>query len=101
MLGPDGQSLSGVEVVGLTALRDSALLEGASFTLTGLNPQRSRELFNQHRGKKLGKVVTVRGNAAQPVTVKLEPCGTVKGRLVDERGNPVPGVPVILSEDAQ
>jgi hypothetical protein len=100
VLGPDGQPLRGVEVVGLTALGDSELLEGASFTVTGLNPQGSRELLFQHRGKKLGKVVTVRGNAAQPVTVQLEPCGTVKGRLVDERGNPVPGVPVILSDDA-
>jgi len=100
VLGPDGQPLSSVEVVGLTALRDSELLEGASFTVTGLNPQGNRELFFQHRGKKLGKVVTVRGNAAQPVTVKLEPCGTVKGRLVDERGNPAPGVPAILCEDA-
>jgi RNA polymerase sigma factor (sigma-70 family) len=98
--GPDGQPLSGVEVIGLTALRDSELLEGASFTVTGLNPQGSRELFFQHRGKKLGKVVTVLGNAAQPVTVKLQPCGTVKGRLVDERGNPVSSVRVCLSEDA-
>ncbi|HEV3443370.1 MAG TPA: sigma-70 family RNA polymerase sigma factor [Gemmataceae bacterium] len=100
VLGPDGQPLSGVTVVGLTALRDSELVEDASFTVTGLNPQGSRELFFQHPGKKLGKVVTVRGNAAQPVTVKLEPCGSVKGRLVDERGNPVPGVRVCLSEDA-
>jgi len=99
VLGPDVEPLNGVEVVGLTALRDRESLEGASFTLTGLNPQGSRVLFFQHRGKKLGKVVTARGNAAQPVTVKLEPCGTVKGRFVDERGNPVPGVPVILSED--
>jgi len=75
------------------------VLKGASFTVTGLDPQGSRELFFQHRDKKLGKVVTVRGNAVQPVTVKLEPCGTVKGRLVDERGDAVPGVRVILSED--
>jgi RNA polymerase sigma factor (sigma-70 family) len=100
VLGPDGQPLSGVDVVGLTSLRDRELLEGASFMVSGLNPQGSRVLFFQHRGKKLGKVVTVQGNAAQPVTVKLEACGTVKGRLVDERGNPVPGVRVWLSEDA-
>jgi Carboxypeptidase regulatory-like domain len=81
-------------------LADGESSEGASFTVTGLNPQDTRVLFFQHRGKKLGKVVTVRGNAAQPVTVKLEPCGSVKGRLVDERGNPVPGVRVCLSEDA-
>jgi RNA polymerase sigma factor (sigma-70 family) len=100
VLGPDGKPVRGVKVVGLTALRHSELLEGASFTVTGLNPQGSRELFFQHRDKKLGKVVTVLANAAQPVTVKLEPCGTVTGRLVDEHGKPVPGVRVSLSEDA-
>ncbi len=100
VLGPDGQPLTGVTVVGLTAFREiSEQLEGASFTVTGLNPRGNRELFFQHRGKKLGKVVTVRGNAAQPVTVKLEPCGAAIGRLVDEHGNPMPGAYVILSED--
>lgn len=101
VLGPDGQPLSGAQVVGLTALRDDReLLEGASFTVTGLNPQVSRELFFQHRDKKLGKVVTVRGDAAQPVTVKLEPWGAATGRLVDELGVPIPHAHVILSEDA-
>jgi hypothetical protein len=57
-------------------------------------------LFFQHAGKKLGKVLTVRGNAAQPITVKLESCGTVIGRVVDERGNPVPGIHLCLSEEA-
>jgi hypothetical protein len=100
VLGPDGQPLNGVKVVGLTALRDGEMLEGASFTVTGLNAHGARVLFFQHHGKKLGKVVTVRANMPQPVTVKLEPCGTVKGRLVDGRGKPMPGVPVLLGEDA-
>ncbi|HEV8062256.1 MAG TPA: sigma-70 family RNA polymerase sigma factor [Gemmataceae bacterium] len=100
VLGPNGQPLTGVTVVGLTAFRDiSELLEGASFTVTGLNPQGSRQLFFQHRAKKLGKVVTVQGNAAQPMTVQLEPCGTAIGRMLDEHGNAMPGAYVILSED--
>ncbi len=100
VLGPDGQPLTGVTVVGLTAFREiSELLEGASFTATGLNTHGSRELFFQHRGKKLGKVVTVRGNEPQPLTVKLEPCGKAIGRLLDEHGNAMPGAYVILSED--
>jgi hypothetical protein len=100
VLGPDGQPLSGVEVVGLTALRDrSELLEDASFTVTGLNPQGSRVLFFQHRGKKLGKVVTARGDMVQPLRVPLEPCGTIHARLVDPSGNPVPGATVQFSED--
>jgi RNA polymerase sigma factor (sigma-70 family) len=99
VLGPDGEPLPGVQVVGLTALRDCESLEGASFTVTGLNPQGSRTLFFQHRGKKLGKVVAIRGDTVQPLTVKLNPCGTVTGRLVDERGNAMPGVRLHLGED--
>jgi RNA polymerase sigma factor (sigma-70 family) len=99
--GPDGQPLLGVQVVGLSAVRmDSEMLESSSFTVTGLLPQGSRELFFQHREKKLGKVVTVRANAAQPIMVNLEPCGTATGRLVDELGIPMPGAYAILSEDA-
>ena len=98
--GTDGEPLSGVQVVGLTVLRDkSELLEGSNFTVTGLNPQGSRDLFFQHPGKKLGKVVTIRGNTQQPLAVTLEPCGAVTGRLVDENGNPVPGAHVIFSEN--
>jgi RNA polymerase sigma factor (sigma-70 family) len=100
VLGPDAQPLGGVQVIGLTALRDGEVLEGASFTVTGLNPRASRELFFQHRGKKLGKVVTVGGNTTRPVTVKLERCGTVKGRLVDERGNAMQRANVCLGEEA-
>jgi hypothetical protein len=98
--GPDGLPLTGVQVVGLTAVRlDCEVLENASFTVTGLNSQDSREIFFQHREKKLGKVVTVRADAAQPVTVKLEPCGTATGRLVDELGIPMPRARLVLSED--
>jgi RNA polymerase sigma factor (sigma-70 family) len=101
VLGPDGQPLSGVEVAGLSALREEKeWLEGASFTITGLNRQGSRELFFRHRGKKLAMHITVPANAPRPVTVTLEPCGIVRGRLLDERGSPVPGVRVCFNEDA-
>ncbi len=101
VLGPDGRPLDGVEVVGLSELREAReTLEGATFTVTGMHPQGSRELVFQHRLKNLGRVVTVRGNATEPVTVQLEPCGTVHGRFVDELGNPLPAAYVVFSEDA-
>ena len=100
VVGPDGQPLNDVEAIGLTFDRlVSERLEGSSFTVTGLSPERTRELFFQHPGKKLGKVVTVSGNSTQPLTVQLEPCGAVRGRFVDAQGNPVPGAYVAFSED--
>ncbi len=91
---PDGQSLTGVRVIGLTAMADYEILESASFTITGLNPQLTRNLFFLHRGENLGKVLTIHGHETRPLRVQLEPCGTVIGRLVDKAGKPVRGVNV-------
>src|SRR5262249_27306068 len=41
VVGPDGKPLTGVRVVGLTAMPDDEVLDGASFTVRGLNPSRS------------------------------------------------------------
>jgi RNA polymerase sigma factor (sigma-70 family) len=94
VVGSDGQPLAGVRVVGLTAIPDIELLECASFTVVGLNPGRSRNLFFHHRGKDLGKVLTIRGDEPEPLTVQLDPCGSILGRLVDKSGRPVPEVTI-------
>jgi RNA polymerase sigma factor (sigma-70 family) len=93
---PDGNPLGGVRVVGLTSMPDTEVLPGSSFTVEGLNPRRPRQLIFEHREKGLGKVVTVRAEAG-PLTVRLEPCGVVAGRVVDREGKPVPGERVYFS----
>jgi hypothetical protein len=98
---PDGKPLTGVKVTGLSALPDyDEMLEGASFTVTGLNPVRSRDLFFYHRGKALGRVLTVRGDEAQSLMVQLQPCGWVIGRIVNREGKPVPGLRLHFFSDA-
>jgi RNA polymerase sigma factor (sigma-70 family) len=92
VIGPDGMPLTGVEVVGLTAVSDEELLEGESFTVRGLNSRCGRELLFRHRGKRFGTLLTIRGDEREPLTVRLEPCGDVLGRLVDKKGKAVPGV---------
>jgi RNA polymerase sigma factor (sigma-70 family) len=94
LVGPGGEPLTGVEVVGLTALPKEELLDGASFSVKGLNPLCSRELIFLHRQKNLGKALSVRGDEAGPLTVRLDPCGSILGRLVDRGGKPVPEVPL-------
>jgi hypothetical protein len=92
VVGPEGKPLTGVEVVGLAALPYDEMLDSASFTVTGLNPRRSRDLFFRHREKGLGKVLTIRGDETGPLTVQLDPCGSIIGRMVDEGGKPVPEI---------
>jgi RNA polymerase sigma factor (sigma-70 family) len=94
VVGPDEKPLTGVRVIGLTALPEDEMLEGASFTVAGLNPRRSRDLFFHHKGKSLGKFLTIGVNQTEPLTIKLDPCGSVLGRLVDKRGKPIPEVTV-------
>jgi hypothetical protein len=96
VVGPDGEPLSGVRAGGLSSGPDMETLAGASFTVGGLSPGRPRELFFHHREKGLSKVVTVRGDEAEPLAVRLEPCGAVLGRLVDKGGAPVSGVTVAV-----
>lgn len=97
VVGPDGKPLAGVEVVGLIPTPEAEVLEGAVFTVTGLNPRRSRELFFHHKGMGLGKYLIISGDEAKPLAVQLVPCGRVVGRVVDWRGRPVPGVVVGFS----
>jgi hypothetical protein len=68
----------------------------STFELTGLAPGESRNLAICQPNRKIGKVLTVRYDEKSPpsLTVTLEPCATVKGRLVDEDGVPVKGLRV-------
>jgi RNA polymerase sigma factor (sigma-70 family) len=100
VVGPDGQPLSGVEVVGLMAPACDELLNGPVFSVTGLNPRCTRDLSFRHLEKRLGRVLTIPGDETGPLTVQLEPCGTILGRLVDKGGKPVPGVILLFNRGA-
>jgi hypothetical protein len=51
-----------------------------------------REVAFFHESKHLAGIVKVSGHAKGPLTVKLEPCGIVRGRLVTEDRKPQPDV---------
>ncbi len=99
VIGPDGKPLSGVAVCGLTSMPDGEMLEGASFLVEGLNPRRTRELSFHHKEKGLGKCLTIRGDQTKTLTVQLEPCGEVIGRMVDKSGSPASEVKIFFSSE--
>jgi protocatechuate 3,4-dioxygenase beta subunit len=96
VVGPSGEPLIGVDVVGLTAIPDEDRLPDSSFNVGDLNPRSVRALSFRHTEKNLGQALTVRGDETSPLHVALEPCGTITGRLIDQAGHPVPGVTVNL-----
>ena len=62
-------------------------LEGASFTVRNVDPLKPRRVQFLHRERKLAGSVTVQGDEAGPINVKLEPWATIKGRIVDSVGD--------------
>src|SRR5262249_19571550 len=94
VIGPDDQPIAGVEVRGLSPRWfEVETLKGSEFTVRGLNPRSNRQLTFHPKEKNLGFLVKeLRGATPEPLTVKLQPCGSVSGRIVDQDGQPVAGV---------
>ena len=95
--GPDGKPLTGTNVFGLTAYGGwpnwtRAPLKSAEFTVYGLNAKDERLVVFILAEKHLAWALHVRGDAKDPLTVKLEPWGIVTGRLMTEDGKPQSGV---------
>jgi protocatechuate 3,4-dioxygenase beta subunit len=92
---PDGKPLEGVSVDGSWGLSLHVRnLPTARFELPTIDPDHPRPLFFRHRGRKLAAAVLFRGDEPMPVTVRLQRCATLSGRIVDEDGQPRAGVHV-------
>jgi len=95
---PDGKPLPGAIVSGMTELWPITFsLKKAECTIYALDGVRQRHIVFYHRERKLGGHVIVRGNEQEAVTVRMEPLGTVAGRLLDPDGQPLAGIEVSLS----
>jgi len=90
VIGPDGKPLTGVAVFGLGR---NGVVNGAEFTVRGINPKATRHLLFFHKEKNLGFYLKeLPGEKDGPLTVKLQPCGAAFGRMVDRDGKPVAGM---------
>jgi RNA polymerase sigma factor (sigma-70 family) len=110
VVGLDGKPLDGALAFGITAVPDpgqqtlprserfgppeKARLEKAEFMAIGLNPKDPRCLVFVHPEKKLGKIQEVRGDEEGDLTIKLEPLGSVTGRLVNADGSAAGGLTI-------
>jgi hypothetical protein len=99
ILGPDDKPLDSVQAAGLVPGERPEALKSPEFTLTGLG-ERKRILLFLHTEKKLGAAVVVRGDADEAITVKMQPLGSVEGRVLDADGKPWAGLKVKLHPQA-
>jgi hypothetical protein len=90
---PDGKPIEGVSIGGVWGIAPQIeQLPTAEFRLPTINPKHPKPFFFHHRDKNLGAAVLFKGDEKMPVTVRLQPCGTLAGRLLDEDGQPRAGV---------
>ncbi len=93
VLDPDGKPLDGVRVAGL---RDMGYWSntGAAFTVESLQPNKPRLLQFVHDGRKLSGSLSLSGNEKEPLSIRLQPWGTLTGRLIVTQGEPLDGARV-------
>jgi RNA polymerase sigma factor (sigma-70 family) len=98
VVGPDGQPLPGVTVFGRLQLFSKEVLPGAELTMRRNPREPKRPLVFYHKEKNLGYYVKeLQGDNSEPLTVKLQPCGSASGRIVDPDGEPVVGQHLVFA----
>jgi len=91
LLDPDGKPLSGGIVCG-NIQRAWYPIQGETFRIEGYYPDRPRDLFFHHPERKLAGYYRLEGKPPVPLTIRLQPAGSIRGRLMDDSGNPISGI---------
>ena len=91
LLDPEGKPVVGAESQGMTEFPwdFETRLRTATFRVTKLHPDHSRRILFIKEDRKLIGFLLARENGVSPYTVRMEPWGVVKGRVVDENGKPI------------
>jgi hypothetical protein len=100
LVGPDGKPFPGATAYSLSPGILCGPLADDKFTVQGLNPRRGHDVLFISKDRKLGAFLALKGEIKEPLTVRLEPCGTVSGRLLDQDGEPVANAVVRLEVTA-
>jgi hypothetical protein len=92
---PDGRPIGGTKTSGITDLFSSSIeyeQDSPSFEINGLDPSTPRRVIIIHSGRKLIGSAYLKGDEAAPVTIRLQPWGTIVGRIIDDDGQPCRGL---------
>ncbi len=106
VVGPDGQPVRDAWFFSRVTLAPTGVwrqwtganhgnVHNGRFEVHGLDPKTEVPVYFLDPKRKLGAVVKLSGQSAAggPVTVRLEPCGAARARIVGPGGKPVAGYP--------
>ncbi len=95
VVGPDGKPLDVVEMIDPKMMwQKPVILRDSHFTATALDPGRPRWFFFHQHARQWGAALQIRGDETDPLTVRLQPCGSATGRVLDAKGRPWSGLSV-------
>jgi 5-hydroxyisourate hydrolase-like protein (transthyretin family) len=96
IVGPDGRPLTDVTVDGRRSGGGSETMQESTIEAINFSSDETRTIVFHHQERDLGWVARIRpqDGAAAAITVKLEPCATVTGRLLYEDAAPCTGLNV-------
>jgi beta-lactamase regulating signal transducer with metallopeptidase domain/uncharacterized GH25 family protein len=86
---PDGKSLAGAVYSGSVSWGSWVSAQGDTFRVEGYYPDQPRELFFYQPDRNLAGYYKLTGSPPKNLTIKLQPAGAVRGRLVDDRSQPL------------
>jgi hypothetical protein len=96
LTGPDGKPLIGALAFNLTGVWVATELPATTDEFRVARPAKgkTRMAWFVHEAKQLAGSVAVSNDSTGPLAVRMQPWGTVTGRITDEKGKPWEGVTV-------
>ncbi len=87
---PEGKPIGGTTVAGIAELLSATeyAQESPTIEIHALDPSKPRRVTITHAARKLVGSVYVKGDETGPLTVRLQPWGTITGRVIDDEGRP-------------
>lgn len=90
LVDPQGLPVAKAQVIGLDQGMNAYDVKQSTMEMVGLQPNEPvRPLMVISREKNLGALVMVPTNEEEPLVIKLEPLGEIRGRLIDSNDKPL------------
>jgi hypothetical protein len=94
VVGPDGAPIGETKANGVSELYQTGPVPqpSSSFEVCAIDPSRPRRVVVMHEGRRLIGTALLKGSETGPLTIRLQPWGTVAGRIVDDERRPCKGM---------